>query len=214
MCIDYTNLNSAYPKEEFVLPRIDQIIDSMTGLESLFLLDACSRYNWIKKAEEDKEKTAFIMPFSCFCYTAMTFGLLNAGATYQRCMQECLASQVGRNIHVYIDDVVVKSKHQGDLLADLTETFTNLRKYNIKLNPHKCTFGVLSGQQLGYVVSKRGIEANPKKIDAIRRLRNPECLLDVQKLTGRVAALSRFIPKLGGKAMPLYHLLRMTPMFE
>jgi hypothetical protein len=84
--------------------------------------------------EEDKEKTAFIMPFGCFCYTAMTFGLQNAGATYQRCMQECLARLVGYNIHVYIDDVVVKLKDQGDLLADLVETFTNLRKYTIKLN--------------------------------------------------------------------------------
>jgi hypothetical protein len=110
--------------------------------------------------------------------------------------------------------VVVKSKHQGDLLADLAETFTNLRKYNIKLNPQKCTFGIPSGQPLGYVVLKRGIEANPKKIDAIMRLRNPDCLLDVQKLVGWVAALSRFIPKLGEKAMHLYRLLPKTPMFE
>jgi hypothetical protein len=168
MCIDYTNLNSACPKEEFVLPRIDQIIDSTASLESLYFLDAYSGYNQIKMAEEDEENMAFIMPFGCFCYTARTFGPRNAGATYQRCMQECIASQVDRNIHVYIDDVFVNSKHQGDLLADLAETFTNLRKYNIKLNPQKCTFGIPSGQVLRYVVSKRGIEANPEKIDAIR----------------------------------------------
>jgi hypothetical protein len=99
--------------------------------------------------------------------------------------------------------VVVKLKHQGDLLADLAETFTNLRKYNIKLNPQKCMFGIPSEQLLGYIVSKRGIEANPEKIDAIRRLRKLECLLDMQKLVGRVVALSPFIPKLGKKAMPL-----------
>jgi hypothetical protein len=99
--------------------------------------------------------------------------------------------------------VVVKSKHQGDLLADLAETFTNLRKYNIMLNPQKCMFGVPSEQLLGYIVSKRGIEANPEKIDAIRGLCKPECLLDVQKLVGCVVALSPFIPKLGKKAMPL-----------
>ena len=126
MCIDYTNLNSACPKEQFVLPRIDQIIDSTAGSESLCFLDAYSGYNQIKMAVEDEEKTAFITPFGAFCYTAMTFGLKNAGATYQRCMQECLASQIGRNIHVYIDDVVVKSARQGDLLADLAETFANL----------------------------------------------------------------------------------------
>ncbi len=167
MCIDYTNLNAACPKEEFVLPRIDQIVDSTAGSESLCFIDANSGYNQIKMAVEDEEKTAFITPFGAFCYTAMTFGLRNAGATYQRCMQECLASQVGRNIHVYIDDVVVKSNRQDDLLADLKETFDNLRRYKIKLNPLKCTFGVPSGQLLGYVVSKRGIEANPVKIDTI-----------------------------------------------
>jgi hypothetical protein len=145
MCIEYTNLNSACPKEEFVLPRINQIIDSTAGLEPLCFLDAYSGYNQIKMAEENEEKTAFITPFGCFCYTTMTFCLRNAGATYQWCMPECLASQVVRNIHVYIDDVVIKLKHQGDLLADLAETFTNLRKYNIKLNPQKCTFGIPLG---------------------------------------------------------------------
>jgi hypothetical protein len=108
MCIDYTNLNSACPKEEFVLPRIDQIVDSTTGSESLCFLDTYNGYNQIKMEEEDKEKTAFIMLFGYFCNTAMTFSLRNAGAIYQQCMQECLASKVGCNIHVYIDDVVVK----------------------------------------------------------------------------------------------------------
>src|SRR4051812_13329718 len=110
-------------------------------------------------AIEDEEKTVFITPFGALCYTAMTFGLKNAGATYQRCMQECLAGQIGRNIHVYIDDMVVKSTLHGELLADLAETFANLRRYKIKLNLGKCTFDVPTGQLLGYVVSKRRIEA-------------------------------------------------------
>src|SRR4051812_9242740 len=116
MCIDYTNLNIACPKEQFVLPRIDQIIDSTAGSESLCFLDAYSGYNQIKMAVDDEDNTTFIMPFGAFYYTAMTFGLKNARATYQRCMQECLLSKIGRNIHVYIDDVVVKSNRQGDLL--------------------------------------------------------------------------------------------------
>lgn len=86
-------------------------------------------------AKEDQEKTAFITPLGAYCYTAMTFGLRNAGATYQRCMNSCLESQIGRNVHVYIDDVVVKSTRQDDLVADLAETFANLRRYHIKLNP-------------------------------------------------------------------------------
>src|SRR4051812_38217781 len=137
MCIDYTNLNSACPKEQFVLPQIDQIIDWTAGSESLCLLDAYFGYNQIKMAVEDEEKTVFITPFGAFCYTAMTFVLRNAGATYQRYMQECLASQIVRNIHVYINDMVVKSNRQSDLLADLAETFANLQRYKIKLNPGK-----------------------------------------------------------------------------
>ena len=121
---------------------------------------------------------AFITPLGAYCYTAMTFGLRNAGATYQRCMNSCLESQIGRNVHMYIDDMVVKSNRQDDLVADLAETFANLRRYQIKLNPLKCTFGVPTGQLLGYVVSARGIEANTEKISAVMRITRPACLLD------------------------------------
>ncbi|XP_051229429.1 uncharacterized protein [Lolium perenne] len=165
-------------------------------------------------AKEDQEKTAFITPLGAYCYTAMTFGLRNAGATYQQCMNSCLESQIGRNVHVYIDDVVVKSTRQDDLVADLAETFANLRWYNIKLNPLKCTFGVPSGQLLGYVVSKHGIEPNPEKTAAVMRTKQPTCLVDAQKLAGRVAALSHFIPRLGDKATPLYRLLKKSESFE
>jgi hypothetical protein len=109
----------------------------------------------------------------------MTFGLKNAGATYQRCMMECLKGQIGRNIHVYIDDVMVKLTRTIDLVADLTETFSNLRRYNIKLNPTKCVFGVPSRQLLGFVIYKGGIKGNPEKISTLIKLDKPECLKDV-----------------------------------
>jgi hypothetical protein len=115
---------------------------------------------------------------------------------------------------VYIDDDVVKSVRKDDIVADLAKTFANLRHYQIKLNPLKCTFGVPAGQLLGYVISARGIEANPEKISAVMRITRPVCLLDAQKLAGRVAALSRFIPRLSDKAMPLYRLLKKSDSFE
>ena len=167
MCIDYTNLNRACPKDPFALPRIDQVIDSVAGSELLCFLDAYSGYNQIKMALADQEKTAFITPFGIFCFKSMPFGLKNAGATYQRCIQKCLEGQIGRNVHAYVDDVVIKSKKRGDLIADLAETFANLRKYQMKLNPTKCVFGVPAGKLLGFIVSHRGIEANPDKIAAI-----------------------------------------------
>ncbi|KAK1698714.1 hypothetical protein QYE76_015411 [Lolium multiflorum] len=129
MCIDYTSLNKHCPKDHFPLPRIDQIVDSTAGCDRLSFLDAYSGYNQIKLKKEDQELTAFITPHGVFCYNVMTFGLKNAGATYQRCMKACLGEHIGRNIEVYIDDIVVKTKHAATLIDDLRETFDNLDKW-------------------------------------------------------------------------------------
>ncbi|SPT20119.1 unnamed protein product [Triticum aestivum] len=144
----------------------------------------------------------------------MTFGLRNVGATFQRCMQKCLLKQLGRNTHVYVDDVVVKTEKRETLLEDLRETFENLRRFQIKLNPEKCVFGVPAGQLLGFLVSECGIECNPVKIKAIERMEVPDRLLDVQKFTGCLASISRFISRLGEKALPLYQLMKKTTFFE
>jgi hypothetical protein len=103
-----------------------------------FLSDAYSGYNQIKLKKEDEEKTAFITPFGIFCYQVMPFGLKNTGATYQQIMQNCLESQIGRNIQVYIDDVVITTRKEESLINDLQETFDNLNRYKLKLNPTKC----------------------------------------------------------------------------
>jgi hypothetical protein len=130
----------------------------------------------------------------------MPFGLKNIGATYQRMMQNYLGSQIGHNIQVYIDDVVITTRKEEFLISDLAETFDNLNRYKLKLNPTKCSFGVLAGQLLGFLVSTRGIEENLEKIQAILMMGKPTKLHDVQKLTGRVAALSRFVARLGEKS--------------
>jgi hypothetical protein len=142
VCVDYTSLNKHYRKDSFPLPRTDQIIDSTAGCARLSFLDAYSGYNQIKLKKEDEEKTAFITPYIVFCYQVMPFGLKNAGATYQRIMQNCLESQIGRNIQVYIDDVVITTRKEESLISDLKETFDNLDRYKLKLNPTKCSFGV------------------------------------------------------------------------
>jgi hypothetical protein len=158
--------------------------------------------------KEDEEKIAFITPYGMFCYQAMPFGLKNAGATYQRMMQNCLGSQIGRNIQVYIDDVVITTRKEESLISDLAETFDNQNRYKLKLNPTKCSFGVSAGQLLGFLVLARGIEANPEKIQAILTMGKPTKLHDVQKLAGHVAALSRFVAQLGEKVLPFYALMK------
>jgi hypothetical protein len=142
MCIDYTSLNKACPKDEYPLPRICQIVDSTASCELLSFLDAYSGYHQISLTIDDEEKTAFITSFEIFCYTKMVFELKNGGATYQKCVHTVLESQIGRNIKAYIDDIVVEAKRRGDLLDDLKETFDNLRKFKLMLNPKKCIFGV------------------------------------------------------------------------
>ena len=161
MCVDYGPINKHCPKDHFPLPRIDQIIDSTAGCGLLSFLDAYSGYNKIRMKEEDEEHTSFITPYGVFCYKTMPFGLKNAGATYQRMMQACLRDQIGRNVQVYVDDIVIKTYSAGTLLDDLRETFAALNKYRIKLNPKKCMFGVPSEKLLGYMVSARGVKANP-----------------------------------------------------
>jgi hypothetical protein len=158
-----------------------------------------------KVEERRRGKTAFITPYGVFCYQVMPFGLKNAGATYQRMMQNCLESQIGQNIQVYINDVVITTRKEESLISDLAETFDNLNRYKLKLNPTKCSFGVSAGQLLGFLVSARGIEANPEKIQAILTMGKPTKLHDVQKLAGCVAALSRFVARLGEKAFPSMH---------
>src|SRR3990170_815496 len=108
-----------------------------------------------------------------------------------RMIQKCLLTQISRNVEAYMDDIVVKSRKSFELLSDLVETFANLRRYDIKLNPSKCTFRVPGGKLLGFVISERGIDANPEKISAIVRMKHPVCVHDVQKLIGCLAALSR-----------------------
>ncbi len=214
MCVDFTCVNKHCPKDHFPLPRIDQIIDSTAGCERLSFLDAYSGYNQIRLKEEDEVKTAFITPYGVFCYRTMPFGLKNAGATYQRMMQKCLATQIGKNVQVYIDDVVITSKKGATLIEDLKETFDNLDKFCLKLNPTKCSFGVPAGELLGFLVSARGIEANPDKIQAIVTMRKPTKLKEIQQLTGRVAALSRFVARLGEKALPFYALIKQGDKFQ
>jgi hypothetical protein len=213
MCVDYTDLNKHCPKDPFRLPRIDQVSNSMAGCDLLCFLDCYSGYHQIAIKEEDQEKTAFITQFGAYCYTTMSFGLKNAGATYQRAIQACFKRQLNKNVEAYVNDVVVKTRNSNTLIADLEETFASLREYCWKLIPNKCVFGVPSSKLLGFIISHRSIEANPEKISAITSMKAPTCIKDVQKLTGCMAALNRFISKLGERGLPFFKLLKHQEKF-
>ena len=207
MCIDYTDLNKYSPKDPFGLPRIDQVIDSTAGCVLLSFLDCYSGYHQIALKEVD-QITAFITPFGAYAYKTMSFGLKSAGATYQRAIQLCFTNQLHRNVEAYVDDVVVKTKEFDSFIPDLEETFNSLRSFRWKLNPTKCVFGVPSGKLLGFIVSHRGIEENSEKINAILNMEAPASIKDVQKLTGCMAALNRFLSRLGERGLPFFKLLK------
>jgi hypothetical protein len=158
--------------------------------------------------EEDEEKTAFYTNKGIFCYTKMPFGLKNAGATYQRLVDRIFAEQIGRNMEAYVDDLVIKSASAEDILKDVKETFMNLRKVNMKLNPAKCSFGFEEGKFLGHVVGKKGIQADPSQIQAVLDMTSPRTKKQVQSLTGKLAALKRFLPKSAEKQLPFFKTLK------
>ncbi|XP_068503870.1 uncharacterized protein [Phaseolus vulgaris] len=191
MCVDFTDLNKACPKDSYPLPSIDALVDSASVCKVLSFLDAFSGYNQIKMHPRDESKTAFMTETCNYCYKVMPFGLKNAGSTYQRLMDKVLAPMLGRNVYAYVDDMVVASKGRTQHVTDLEELFVTISKYRLKLNPEKCVFGVEAGKLLGFMLTERGIEANPDKCAAIIAMRSPTSVKEVQQLTERMAALSR-----------------------
>lgn len=172
MCVDFTDLNKACPKDSFSLPRIDALVDSTSGHSLLSFMDAFSGYNQIWMEKGDREKTSFITDRGTYCYEVMPFGLKNAGATYQRLVNKIFKAQIGRNVEVYVDDMLVKSMEAKKHMNDLKETLKTLRRFRMKLNLAKCAFGVSVGKFLGFMVFHRRIEANLEKVDAILNMKS------------------------------------------
>ncbi|KAL2250220.1 UNVERIFIED_CONTAM: Retrovirus-related Pol polyprotein from transposon [Sesamum indicum] len=214
MCADFTELNKACPKDPYPLPRIDVMVDSTAGFEMFSMMDAYQGYHQIYMAEEDRDKTSFITEKEIYCYNMMPFGLKNAGATYQRLVNKMFGDLLGKTMELYVDDMLVKSKRSQDHLADLAQAFAIMRSYGMKLNPNKCTLRVGGGKFLGYMVSERGIEANPEKIQAIVNLRSPTTIKGVTKLTGKIASLSRFISRSADRSLPFFMVLQKPKSFE
>ncbi|GJV69913.1 reverse transcriptase domain-containing protein [Tanacetum coccineum] len=165
MCVDFKDLNNACPKDCYPLSEIDWKVESLCGYSFKCFLDAYKGYHQIKMAKEDEEKTAFITSQGIFCYSKMPFGLKNAGSTYQRLVDKAFQRQIGRNLEVYVDDLVIKSHTEEEIIRDITETFKTLRQINMKLNPKKCTFGMQEGMFLGYKVSTNGRTLRGPKVN-------------------------------------------------
>jgi hypothetical protein len=171
------------------------------------LLEYFSGYHQIFMKEEDKAKTSFITPFGTYYFMRMPEGLKNIGSTFSRLTKSILEKQMGRNIFTYVDDIVVARKNKEYHLLDLIETFASMCEARLCLNPKKCIFGVQQGKILGYLVSHRGIKANPAKIHTIIDMTPPQSTRDVQRLIGRLATLNRFISQAVELSLPFLKTL-------
>jgi len=182
------------------------LIDQGSSADAMF-------WSTFKMHPRDESKTTFMTETCSYCYKVMPFGLKNAGATYQRLMDKVLAPMLGRNVQTYVDDMVVTSHERGQHAADQEELFATISKYRLKLNPEKCVFGVKAGKFLGFMLTERGIEANPDNCATIIAMRSPTSVKEVQQLTGRMAALSRFVSAGGEKGHPYFQCLKRNSRF-
>ena len=214
VCVDFTDLNRACPKDPFPMPKIDQLVDATYWHPRMSFLDAFQGYHQIALAPEDQEKTAFISSSANYHYEVMPFRLKNVTTTYQRMMTRMFREKIGCTVEVYIDNMVVKSRKESQHTEDLRGVFEIPRQHKLHLNAEKCTFGVGAGKFLGYLISTRGIEANPNQIEAVNRLRPPSSPKEVQVLTGMLAALNRFISKFADRCRPFYQLLKKWKGFH
>ncbi|GJY17707.1 reverse transcriptase domain-containing protein [Tanacetum coccineum] len=208
MCVDFKDLNKACPKDSYPLSKIDWKVESLCRFPFKCFLDAYKGYHQIQMEKEDGEKTAFITSQEIFCYTKMPFGLRNARATYQRLVDKAFHKQIDRNLEVYVDDLVIKSRTEDEIVRDMEEMFQTLREINMKLNPKKCTFRIEEGMFLGYKVSTRGLKVCPDKVYDVLSLPSPRCLKDVQRLSGNLASLNRFLAKSAEKSLSFFKTLK------
>jgi hypothetical protein len=211
VCIDFRDLNRATPMDGYPIPVADLLVDAAAGHKVISFMDGNAGYNQIFMAIEDVSKTAFRCPgyIGLFEWIVMTFGLKNAGATYQRAMNYIFHELIGKFVEIYIDDVVIKSLDHKSHLDDVRKTLECTRKHGLKMNPNKCAFGVSAREFLGFLVHEGGIEVGKKSMKAIDEVVPPTNLKELQSLLGKINFVRRFISNLSQKVLPFSPLLRI-----
>jgi hypothetical protein len=208
LCIDFRNLNKASLKDNYPLPKMDHLLQRVVRSSRIYLLDGFSVYNQVLVHPDDQEKTTFTTPWGTFMYVKMPFGLMNAGATFQRAMDITFVEESGKFIVVYLDDVTVFSQSDDEHLRHLRQVFKKCRRFVISLNPKKCLFGLEEGKLLGHIISKEGIRIDPSIIEAILKLEHPRNLKELQSFIGKINFLRRFIPNLAELLQNITNMLK------
>jgi ribonuclease HI len=194
LCVDFRNLNRSSRKDNYPLPKMEHILQRVTGASRMSMIDGFSGYNQVSVLPEDREKTTFTTPWGTFMYAKMPFGLMNAGATFQRAMDIAFVGEKDKFVVVYLDDITVFSKSDVEHRRHLRKVFLKCRKFGISLNPKKSLFAMQEGKLLGHIVSAEGVRIDPSRVEAIQALSIPRSRKEVQSFLGKINFLRRFVP--------------------
>lgn len=192
--VDFQNLNQASLKDNYALPNIDHILQTIAGSKMMSMLDGFSGFSQIEVDPEDKFKTVFTTPWGTFTYNRIPFGLINARATFQRVMNSSFVDPQDRIIVIYLDDLIVFSKKREDHLRDLEKVLKRCGEHGISLNPKKSVFCITKGRFIGHIVFHECIRIDPEHVKAIQQLNLPVRKSGTKSFFGQVNFLRRFIP--------------------
>ena len=194
LCVDFRNLNRSSLKDNYPLPKIEQVLQQVVGAQRISMVDGFSGYNQIAMHPDDKEKTAFTTPWGTFMYDKMPFGLMNAGGTFQRAMDIAFVGEKDKFVVIYLDDITVFSQSNDEHLKHLKQNFLKCRKLGISLDPKKSHFSMKEGKWLGHMIYKYGIKIDPHRVGAIQKNCTPRNKKEIQSFHGRVNFLRRYVP--------------------
>jgi ribonuclease HI len=193
LCVDFRNLNRSSKKDNYPLPNMEHILQKVTGASRISMIDGFSGYNQISVMPEDREKTTFTTPWGTFMYAKMPFGLMNAGATFQRAMDIAFIGEKDQFVVIYLDDITVFSRTDKEHCCHLRKVFMKCRRYGLSLNPKKSLFSMKEGKLLGHIVSAEGVRIDPSRVEAIQTLSLPRSKKEVQAFLGKINFLRRFV---------------------
>ena len=213
-CIDFTKLNSVTKKDAYPIPLIRDIFDQLQGAMVFSTLELKSSFHQLPLHPDDQEKTAFVCHRGLFEWTRLAMGLANASQAFQRAMEVVLKGLIGSICMLYIDDIVVYSKNEQEHVEHLKLMFDRLDRYNLRLNPAKCVFGMREVKLLGFIVSSAGLRADPAKVDAITRMQAPQCLAEARSFLGMTGYYRQCIQDYAKISQPLVHLTKKNVRFE
>jgi len=213
-CVDYRRLNDITHKDSYPLPRIDDTIEALSGVEWFSTLDLRSGYWQVPLDESSKEKTAFSTGRGLWQFKVMPFGLCNAPATFERLMEQVLAGLPLSIALVYLDDILVPGHSFSHQLSNLRKVFERLRAAKLKLSPKKCLLFRREVKYLGHMVSKNGITPDPDKAEAVLSWPTPMSATEVKSFLGLCSYYRRFIPHFSIIAHPLHQCASTAPFFR